>query len=50
MDIGEQSVVAANSFVNKSVPPGSVVAGSPARLIGRVVGSGASVSVEFDNA
>lgn len=50
VDIGEQSVVAANSFVNQSVPPGSVVAGSPARLIGRVVGSGASVSVEFDKA
>ena len=31
--IGENSMVAAGSIVTKSVPPGSVVAGNPARII-----------------
>jgi acetyltransferase-like isoleucine patch superfamily enzyme len=34
--IGERSVVGANSFVNKDMPPQSIAAGSPARIIGRV--------------
>jgi acetyltransferase-like isoleucine patch superfamily enzyme len=46
--IGEQSVVGANSFVNADVPPRTVVAGSPARPIGRVEGDGAEVRVVFD--
>jgi len=32
--IGSRSVVAAGSVVTRSVPPGSVVAGNPARIIG----------------
>lgn len=37
--VGEGSVVAANSVVNRSVPAGSVVAGSPAKIIdSRVLG------------
>jgi len=36
VEVGERSVVGANSFVSRDVDPFSVVAGSPARLIGRV--------------
>lgn len=35
--VGKQSVIGSNSFVNRDVPSYSIVAGSPARLIGRVV-------------
>jgi acetyltransferase-like isoleucine patch superfamily enzyme len=45
--IGRQSVVAANSFVNGDVEPRTVVAGSPARPIGKVVGEGADISIQF---
>jgi len=34
--VGEHSVIAANSFVRQDVPPFSVAAGSPVRIIGRV--------------
>lgn len=34
--VGHHSVVAAGSFVNRSVPPYSIVAGTPAKPIGRV--------------
>ncbi len=33
VNIGEGSVIAANSVVNKNIPPFSVVAGSPAKVI-----------------
>jgi acetyltransferase-like isoleucine patch superfamily enzyme len=48
VSIGRQCLVAANSFVNRSLQPRIVVAGSPARPVGKVVGEGAAVSVEFD--
>jgi acetyltransferase-like isoleucine patch superfamily enzyme len=35
--IGHNSVVAAGSFVNHDVEPFSIVGGTPARLIGKVV-------------
>lgn len=43
IDIGNQCVIAGGSFVNKSVPDRTVVAGSPAKKIGevRVAGDGA---------
>lgn len=47
--IGRQSVVAANSFVNSAVEPRTVVAGSPARAIGKVVGEGAGLTIEFSS-
>jgi acetyltransferase-like isoleucine patch superfamily enzyme len=35
VEIGEGSVVAAPSFVTRSLPPGSIAGGNPARIIGR---------------
>lgn len=35
--IGERCVVAANSFVNTDIPNNTIVAGNPAKAIGRVV-------------
>lgn len=46
--IGRKSVVAANSLVNKDVSEGSIVAGSPARVIGRVEGDGENVHLRID--
>ncbi len=34
MSIGSNCIVTAGSLVNKSIPPGSIVAGVPARVIG----------------
>ena len=34
--VGEHSVIGANSLVQRDVPPFSIAAGSPARIIGRV--------------
>jgi acetyltransferase-like isoleucine patch superfamily enzyme len=47
--VGRKSIVAANSLVNKDVPEGFVVAGTPARMIGRVEGEGAQVQLHFDS-
>lgn len=46
--IGTRCVIGCNSYVNGDVPSGSVVAGSPARLIGRVVGEGSDVKVVYN--
>lgn len=35
VSIGESSIVAAGSVVTKDIPPNSVVAGNPARIIGK---------------
>lgn len=43
--IGHHCVVGAKSFVNKDVPPRTMVAGSPARPFGRVEGTGAGVRI-----
>lgn len=47
--IGERSVVASNSFVNRTVPPRTVIGGSPARAIGRVEGEGDNTRVVFES-
>jgi len=47
VSIGPESVVASNSFVNNDVAPGTVVGGSPARLIGRVEACDGEVRVVF---
>ena len=36
MNVGENSIVGANSFVNKDVPPNEVWVGSPAKFLKRV--------------
>lgn len=43
--IGERCVIGANSFVNRPVVARSVVAGSPARVVGRVEGEGDEVRI-----
>jgi acetyltransferase-like isoleucine patch superfamily enzyme len=45
--IGRQCVVGANSFVNDDVPDRTVVAGSTAKVIGRVIGEGPEARIEF---
>jgi carbonic anhydrase/acetyltransferase-like protein (isoleucine patch superfamily) len=45
--IGNRCVIASNAFVNDDVPDGTIVGGTTARRIGRVIGEGASVAVEF---
>lgn len=45
--IGDKSVIGANSFVNYDVKEASIVAGSPAREIGHVVGDGEKIRLEY---
>lgn len=47
--VGNRCVVAANSFVNNDVPEATIVGGSPARRLGRVVGEGDQVRMVFDS-
>ena len=37
VSIGNHSLICANSFVNESIPEYSIVAGTPAKIIGRVI-------------
>ena len=48
--VGDRCVIAANSLVNRDVPESAIVAGSPARRIGRVEGSGAATQLVMDRA
>lgn len=43
--VGQHVVIGANSFVNRDVPDRTVVAGSPARVIGHVEGEGEDIRV-----
>lgn len=45
--IGRRCVVAANAFVSDDVLDGTIVSGTTARPIGRVLGEGVSVRLEF---
>lgn len=47
--IGDQVVVAANSFVNRDVPPRTIVGGTPATRIGIVVGDGEDIRLDFSH-
>lgn len=46
ISIGNSCVIATNSFVNKSFPDNAIIAGNPAKQIGRVVYKGDDI--EFD--
>lgn len=46
--IGEMCVIAANTFVNKDVPPRTIVGGTPARPIGHVTGEGPDCRLVFE--
>jgi acetyltransferase-like isoleucine patch superfamily enzyme len=48
VSIGRQCVVAANSFVNQSVPDRTIVGGSPARKLGEVVEDGTNIRLDFE--
>lgn len=45
--IGERCVIAANSLVNRDVPDGMIVGGTPARKLGHVEGVGADARLIF---
>ncbi len=47
--IGTRCVVAANSFVNRDVPDGTIVGGSPARKIGVVEDLGGDLQLKYDS-
>jgi len=37
VSIGKNCVVGANAFVNKNIPPNSIVFGTPGKIVGKVV-------------
>jgi len=41
-------VIAANSLINRDVPDGTVVGGTPARRLGSVEGEGADARLVYD--
>lgn len=47
VSLGDGVVVAAQSFVNKSFPDHAIVAGTPARQIGKVVYTDGSITFEY---
>ncbi len=48
ISIGNCSVIAANSFVNKNVEDFEIVAGNPAKKIGKVVFKNETIQFEYD--
>lgn len=47
VNIGNNCLVAANSFVSKDVPPHSIAGGSPAKIIGRVLIENDEVTLQY---
>ena len=47
--IGNHCVVASNSFVNKSIPDETIVAGNPAKVIGRVVLTAGGIKFDYSH-
>lgn len=45
--IGARCVIAANSLVNRDVPDGTIVGGTPARVLGHVEGEGATARLVY---
>ena len=45
--VGNRCVIAANSLVNRDVPEGSIMGGSPAEPIGRIEGEGEAVRLVY---
>jgi acetyltransferase-like isoleucine patch superfamily enzyme len=50
VSIGRKCIVAANSLVNRDVPEGTLVGGSPARVIGHIEGEDERVAIRIDSA
>lgn len=47
VNIGNNCLIAANSFVSKDVPPQSIAGGSPAKIIGRVLIENDEVTLQY---
>lgn len=45
--IGNRCIIGANSFVNKNIPDNSVVVGTPAKIIGKVIIDRDKVDIEY---
>lgn len=48
VNIGSHCLIASNSFVNRSVPDRSIVAGNPAKVIGKVEMVGTEITFNYD--
>jgi acetyltransferase-like isoleucine patch superfamily enzyme len=49
VNLGDRTVVAAHSFVNRSFPENAIVAGVPAKQIGNVISHNNEISFEYFN-
>ena len=49
VEIGDNCVIAANSFVNCNVPNRSIFGGTPAKKIGEVVGEKGNITLKYKN-
>ena len=47
ISIGKHCIIASNSFVNKSFPDFAIIAGNPAKQIGKVVMNGADIRFDY---
>ncbi|MFD1551811.1 acyltransferase [Putridiphycobacter roseus] len=47
ISIGDYVIIGANSFVNKDVPSNAIVAGNPAKVIGKVICKGDEIVLKY---